>query len=296
MAGSAWKQLVIDWEKSGRDDRALSEHLRLCGLAQADRRLLVAMKQHGQWVRDGSTARSVLPVTMRKAAQLAGLSLGGLHKAKRRLVDRGLVRYERGTFVASWSRVWGLVPFADPLAGFDEEPAPMRPDERPVERGGSVNVHACSRPYQESKRDLSPPIPDPRNQETKNVGTSTIGAAVGELLGGGGGAAAAVVDLHAACLERSARSIYTRVRRVEDRLGIPPSDQLKPPLARRIAIGISEAPDSDVADEVERVLGSIEQKPADAWTSSPAAYLRVCAQRRRWLAGAGEGTVTRESR
>lgn len=285
----AWRQCLFDWEKSGRDEAALAAHLRLCGLAEADRRLLVALKSHGQWV----CRRSVLQATMRKAAQLAKLSVGGTHKAKERLIkpDRPggrLMKYEDGVFVVSWSRVWGLVPLGDPLADFSEEEfAPMRTAEPPEPRGAGANVHACSRersrPYQEPKRSLDPPNPNPRNQEPDSLGN-----VLGDFLGGVD-AAGGVVALHEATLVRSAKSLYARVRRVEDRLGVEPAARITPSTARRIALGISEDPDSDVADEVERVLGALDAKRPGELRSSPAAYLVGCAKRRRWIAGEAAG-------
>jgi len=272
-----WQQLLLDWEKADRDASALDHHLRICGFQPADRKLLAAIMQEGQWVREGNAVRSELHATQRQAARMSGLSPAAVAKAAHRLASEPpatrvlLYDARQGVFVASWSRIWGRQPLAAP--SFADLPTPSEGAE------SGVSARERSRPYQERKIYIHPP--NPRNQEPRTNGSAQpMRNVLAELFDDSGEAAG---RLHAQLLDRHARAIHERVRRVEERHRVEPDDRLQPSMARRIAIGISEDPESDVADDLEAVLGSLETR--EQFTGSPAAYLVGCAKRRGWIGG-----------
>lgn len=302
----AWKQQLFDWEKTARCADVLERHLRLAGMCEADRKLVVAVHRHGQSAGDSARPRSVLRATQRVAAQQAGLSLGGLNKAKGRLEKAGLLAYRPGMFVVSWSRVWALVELADPGAELDD----LDSD------GGAAftPVHACSRPYQE-QRSIDTPNPKYQpNQDaragsyeaqearpgTRNPRVATRGHGSSAATGGhgaghgepvaigavvcdeaAGDVQAAIARQHAAQLDRLAERILAVVGPLEARHATPDGERLSREVARRIAGGIVE--DEDGFDEFRGIVASMRR--CESFGRSPGAYFVRCAQRRRWIDG-----------
>jgi len=285
----AWKQLHFDWDKAGRDDAALRRHCLLCGLQPADAALLVALNRHGETQRDtvnGSpVSRSVLRAPMRRVAELAQISAGAVHKAKRRLTGRRpeLLRYfpESSTWVVSWARVWALPLLPTPAEQWQraEDDAATRPDGPPrsapppaaVTTSEAVSAHGRSRP---PKKERFINLPDPRNQESHTLAQCLAQSSV--LAGDSD-------EIFNDQVDRFARRIVDRVRPIESRCHVAASDRLEFSTARRIACGVCESPDSDVGQEFERVLGSVGRQ--SAFKRGPAAYLVGCAKRRGWMTG-----------
>lgn len=262
----SWRQLVLDWEKADRDERALRDHCRLCGLASADASVLAAINRNGTRVRDGQVSRSELVAPMRRLAELADISAGAVHKAKCRLTRRTpeLMRHYPDTraWVVSWVRVWALQPLPTPGELWEA-------DEGPPNGTGSVSAHGRSRPPQERKIDTYQPIPTTNTNQPERLEV-TLPWSVDTQ----------VAALHEAQVDGLARRIVDRLKPCELRHRVPVGQLLDAGIARQIAAGICDDPDSGTAEEVERVLSSIGRKAE--FIDTPAAYLVACAKRRGW--------------
>ena len=258
MAG--WKQLLFDWDKADRDRGALVSHLRLCGMPEADEKLIMAIQEKGEWTRDGEIARSVLKATIRHVAKLAGLSVGGAHKAKGRLILRRVLTYHAGVWVLSWSRIWSLE---------------YAPDAKTVALFQGAAVRACSRsPQSQESRRQSTPTSSSNTNNQQEASTEEVRQYTADEL-------AAACRLDVALVERIVRRILSTVRPLECRHEIDPEYILQTIDAERIAHGILGCADGYRRNDLGAVLRSMDRKAT--FTSSPAAFLVRCAQRRGWL-------------
>ena len=273
-----WKQRLFDWERANRNRLALSRHLSLCGLPEADRRVILALEAHGVWTRDGEVARSILEAPMRRVASLAELSLGGLHKAKGRLIARGLVAYhaETGTWVLSWARVWAMAIAPDAVAIAEFRAA------------AAAGVRARSRAPQEQRK-ISLPTPSVQDQVQSQdqvhhqrrdspAGVQPISVDVADC----GQAAQAFFGRQRREL---AGRILAVVRPIEARCELASADRLQPVDAERIADGVLGAEHGH--HEWQGVVRSLHRKME--FTRSPGAFLVGCAQRRGWLSKPSKG-------
>lgn len=291
------KQLLIDWEKSGRCLASLELHCRLAGLTSTDTALLICLAALGHvdeegnsyWyfsVREASRRSKLLAGDFRQrgdtktedgqrwlqlAAQ-ATLAPGSVSKSIRRLGEARkqhgepeLVRYEEDfegdrrcwRLTVSWRRVWSL--------------------KLRFQRFGAL-------PPPQEKKDIYPPSPRTKNQERTRVEDVQAGKT------GRAEANEPFVDLqtqHAAQVDRLAKRLLNAIAAVEDRQRIPNADRLSWHAARRVAGGICDDPDSGTMDEVDRIFGSLARK--EEFKSSPAAYFIQCAKRRGWIQGKTRG-------
>jgi len=249
----------------------------LCGLEAADIKLLEAIHEHGEWVRDATHVHSVLSGSMREVAKVAALSLGAVHKAKQRLVGKGLLRHEQGAFTASWSRVWALEPATD-------QPGAATPTDGERSRSRSRS-RLCSRAPR-TKKEISFYPPKPNAKPTSELSElqealerATRPQTMREVLSGGDQAEAE--RQQAAQIDRLAGRILTAVRQVEVRHGVDPADVLDFPMAKRIAEALADEFDGGKVQQMRGILDSLRRK--ELFDRSPAAYLVACAKKRHWL-------------
>ena len=269
----SWRQLLLDWDKRGRNAGELAAHLRLCGLPEATRKFLVAVFSNGEKVGPRDRPQYQLEASHRKLAGLAGVAPGTISKVVKRLLGEAcpLLRCGGGLYIISMARIWGLATRKPaPLAS----PARREPPVEPAEPAALPRASARFRPYQDQERDLTFPQ-DPR---TKN-GDLVLAQDCVEALPGG-----AVWEQHAAQLDRLGSAILESLAPLEDRAGVEGDARLKLPMARRIADGMCEA-GPEAREELEGILGWIAARPS--YDVSPAACLVKCAKRRGWVQTGG---------
>lgn len=266
-----WHQLYLDWEKRGRNAAQLAGHLRLCGLPEASRKLVLAIFENGLAVEGANTPRVQIEASQRRLAKLAGISAGTVSKVAARLAggEMPVLRYGGGLYIISLARLWGLpIRKPSPLAIEKWGPAP----DPPPEPAALPRASARFRPHQDQEGSFRT-TQDPRNQNQAQ-GPVLAQDLVEALLAGG------IEEQHAGQVERLGRRIIDRLAPFEARAGVESEDRLKPPMARRIAEGIA-CDDAEALDELESIFGWIERQAS--FDRSPAACLVSCAARRGWI-------------